>query len=111
MLRGLPVTVIIPVRGGSKGIPRKNLYRLGGLTLLERAILIAQGSSYVDNVLVSTDNDEMYSIAQHYNVASSSKRPPELSDDTSSTIDVINHTVSRKIFTAPGLFFFKLRHH
>jgi CMP-N-acetylneuraminic acid synthetase len=89
MLRGQPVTAVIPVRGGSKGIPGKNLYRLGRDTLLERTIKIARLCPYVDQVLVSTDNEEMYAIAQQYEVAAPTLRPAELANDNAKTVDVI----------------------
>ncbi len=89
MLRGKKVTAIIPARGGSKGIPRKNLYRLGIDTLLERAIKIGLACSRVDQVLVSTDDFEMYTIARKYGVASSGLRPEYLATDSATTIDVI----------------------
>jgi CMP-N-acetylneuraminic acid synthetase len=89
MLRGQKVTAIIPARGGSKGIPRKNLYRLGNDTLLERAIKIGISCSRVDQVLVSTDDLEMFTIAGQYGVASSGLRPEYLATDNATTIDVI----------------------
>jgi len=89
MLRGQPVTVVIPVRGGSKGIPGKNLYRLGRDTLLERAIKIARLCPYIDRVLVSTDNAEMYALAQSYGVAAPGLRPMELAMDNAKTVDVV----------------------
>jgi CMP-N,N'-diacetyllegionaminic acid synthase len=97
MLRGQPVTAVIPVRGGSKGIPGKNLYRLGRDTLLERTIKIAKLSPYVDRVLVSTDNPEMYDIAQRYAAAAPALRPAELATDESKTVDVILNLIK----TAP----------
>ena len=89
MLRGQSVTAVIPVRGGSKGIPGKNLYRLGRDTLLERTIKIGKLCSYVDRVLVSTDNQEMYNIAQCYAAAAPALRPAELASDNAKTVDVI----------------------
>lgn len=89
MLRGQPVTAVIPVRGGSKGIPGKNLYRLGRDTLLERTIKIAMLCKYVDKVLVSTENQKMYDIAGLYGAAAPTLRPPELATDNANTIDVI----------------------
>lgn len=89
MLRGQPVTAVIPVRGGSKGIPGKNLYRLGRDTLLERTIKIAKLCPYVDRVVVSTDNPEMYEIAQRYSVATPVMRPAELASDNAKTVDVV----------------------
>jgi len=97
MLRGQPVTAVIPVRGGSKGIPGKNLYRLGRDTLLERAIKIAKLCPYVDRVLVSTDNQEMYDIAQRFAAAAPALRPAELATDNAKTVDVILNLIE----TAP----------
>ena len=93
MINGEPVTAFIPARGGSKGIPGKNLRRLGKDTLLERSIKQAMLSPFVDNVVVSTDDDEMYSIAQAYNVASPALRPDYLASDDAKTIDVILYTL------------------
>lgn len=89
MLRGQVVTAIIPVRGGSKGIPGKNLYRLGHDTLLERAIKIAKLSPYIDRVLVTTDNQAMFEVAVRYGVSTSSLRPSDLASDNAKTVDVV----------------------
>ncbi len=90
MIRDEQLTAVIPVRGGSKGIPRKNLYRLGKDTLLERAIKIALRCDYIDKVLVSTEDNEMYDIACKYGVNTSRPRIKSLSTDNASTIDVLN---------------------
>ncbi len=97
MIKGLPVTAVIPVRGGSKGIPGKNLYRLGRDTLLERTIKLAQHCSYVDRVLVTTDHPEMHAIAQSYGAAAPAMRPAELATDGAKTVDVVLHLIE----TAP----------
>ena len=89
MLRGQQVTAIIPVRGGSKGIPGKNLYRLGRDTLLERTIKIAKLCPYIDRVLVTTDNQEMYDIARRYGVSTPSLRTADLASDNAKTVDVV----------------------
>ena len=99
MLRGQPLTVVIPVRGGSKGIPRKNLYQLGKDTLLERAIKIAKASKYVDRVLVTTDDEEMFRIADCHSVAIDGLRSPRLSRDDSSTVDVVQDALDRMDIT------------
>lgn len=89
MLRGETVTAVIPVRGGSKGIPGKNLYRLGRDTLMERAIKIAKLCPYVDQVFVSTDDPEMHKIAEGYGVSAPSLRPSKLASDNAKTVDVV----------------------
>ena len=94
MLRGRPVTAVIPVRAGSKGIPGKNLHRLGGDTLLERAIKLAQRCRRVDRVLVSTDSPEMQAIAARYGAAAPELRPAALASDGAKTVDVVEHLVA-----------------
>ena len=93
MVRNEPITAVIPVRGGSKGVPRKNLYRLGGTTLLERSILYAKASPRVDRVVVSTEDAEMYAVARRHGVEAPTMRPYELATDEASTIDVVRHLV------------------
>lgn len=89
MIRGEPLTVVIPVRGGSKGIPGKNLYRLGGSSLLERTIKLALHNASVDRVIVSTDDQEMFEIARRYDAAAPDLRPANLASDHAKTIDVL----------------------
>lgn len=93
MIRGEPLTAIIPVRGGSKGIPRKNLYKVGKDSLLERTIKLAKASRYVDRILVSTEDSEMYAIAKAHGVAAPHPRPAHLATDSASTIDVVRDLV------------------
>ena len=56
MIENKKVLCIIPARGGSKGIPKKNLLNIGGFSLLERAILTAEKSNYIDTIIVSSDS-------------------------------------------------------
>lgn len=89
MLNNKKVYAVIPVRGGSKGIPKKNLYKIGGLTLLERTIILSKKCSYIDKVLVSTDDQEMYDISKKYKVNTPGLRPSYLATDTARTVDVV----------------------
>ena len=57
---------IIPARGGSKGLPKKNLKELGGIPLLGRTILAATKSKSVDTVYVTSDDPQILACAQHY---------------------------------------------
>lgn len=93
MLNGKPVTAIIPARGGSKGIPGKNLRVLAGVTLLERAIRLGKSSGNIDRVLVTTDDPEMHEIAGRYGAAAPALRPTELSGDDVATAPVITHLI------------------
>jgi CMP-N,N'-diacetyllegionaminic acid synthase len=94
MLKGQPLTALIPVRGGSKGIPDKNLRQVGGMSLLERAIRFAKASPRVDRVIVSTDDPRMQELAQRFGVASPSLRPPQLATDQATTADVAAHALA-----------------
>lgn len=95
MVRGKPVTCVIPVRGGSKGIPGKNMRMLGGMTLLERAIRYAHTAPGVDRTIVTTDDQDMFSVAQSHGVAAPTLRPPELATGTASTVDVVEHLIAQ----------------
>lgn len=94
MLRHQPFTAIIPVRGGSKGIPGKNLRQIGGLSLLERAILFCKASPRFDRVIVSTDDAAMHAIAKSHGVASPALRPSQLATDMATAADVVSHVIA-----------------
>lgn len=84
---------IIPARGGSKRIPRKNLADLSGKSLIAHAILEAKKSKYIDdNIYVSTDDKEIENISKKFG-AKVIKRSKELASDTARTIDVLKHAV------------------
>ena len=89
MLSGKKLTAVIPVRAGSKGIPGKNLRKIGKYSLLERAIKLAESEPRIDQILVSTDDPEMYELAQSYSVATPDPRPDHLATDEARTFDVI----------------------
>ena len=83
---------IIPARGGSKGIPRKNLQMCGGMTLLERAIRTCQQAGYLSGVFVSTEDSE---IAKHATDCGAAviDRPAELATCNATTVDVLLHGI------------------
>jgi len=83
---------LIPARGGSKSIPRKNLVDLGGLPLIQWTIQAALGSN-LTRVIVSTDDDEIAEISQSLGAEVPFKRPAELSSDLTLSIDVILHAL------------------
>lgn len=84
---------IIPARGGSKRIPRKNIKNFFGKPLLTYSIEVALASNLFDKVVVSTDDEEIASIAKGYGAEVPFLRPKELSDDFTGTADVANHTI------------------
>lgn len=95
MIRSKPVTAIIPARGGSKGIPGKNMRRIGADTLLERAIKFASAATAVDRVIVTTDDQAMHDVARQYGVAAPSLRPAHLASDSATTFDAVAHLIEQ----------------
>lgn len=85
---------IIPARGGSKAIPRKNLQMIGQFSLLERAIKSAQESNIFDEICVSTDDEEIAQKAISAGARVPFLRPINLAEDSSLTIDVIKHAIN-----------------
>ena len=74
---------LIPARGGSKGVPRKNIRFLAGKPLIAYAIEVARASRLIDRVIVSTDDEETAAIARRYGAEVPFLRPAELAcDDT-----------------------------
>lgn len=88
---GLTVA-IIPARGGSKGVPRKNLRTVGGVPLVVRAIRAARDAAGIDLVVVSTDDDEIAAVSAAAG-ARVVRRPAEISGDTASSESAILHAV------------------
>lgn len=84
---------LIPARGGSKGLPRKNIKPLGGRPLIEYSIEIARKFSTDDHICVSTDSQEIASIVENAGLKVPFLRPPTLSDDTANSRDVILHAL------------------
>lgn len=83
---------IIPARGGSKRLPRKNVADLGNKPLIAWTIEAALNSKYIDTVLVTSDDDEILSVAERYK-AKIIKRPERLATDTASSFDAIKHAM------------------
>ena len=85
---------IIPARGGSKRIPRKNVREFCGQPLIAYSILAAKNSDLFDHVIVSTDDDQIRDIANQNGAETPFVRPTELANDHATTVPVINHAVS-----------------
>lgn len=84
---------IIPARGGSKRIPRKNIKDFHGKPLIAYSIEVARASKLFDKIIVTTDDEEIAEIAKAYGADVPFLRPKELSDDFTGTQDVVNHTL------------------
>jgi pseudaminic acid cytidylyltransferase len=84
---------IIPARGGSKRIPRKNIRPFNGKPLIAYSIEAARNSGLFDHVIVTTDDEEIAAIARQYGAETPFVRPPELANDHATTVPVIRHAV------------------
>lgn len=85
---------IIPARGGSKGIPRKNIVSLGGKPLVAHTIGAALSAGLFDRVLVSTDDPEVAAVSREYGAQVPFLRPPALSSDVAVISEVVAHTLA-----------------
>jgi len=83
---------VIPARGGSKRLPRKNILDLNGKPLIAWSIKAGLKSKYIDKVVVSSDDKEVLDISQDYG-ADTIKRPDSLQSDTATIFDAIKHTI------------------
>jgi CMP-N,N'-diacetyllegionaminic acid synthase len=88
------IVAVIPARGGSKGIPRKNLVRIAGRPLIAYAIDTARNAASVDRVLVSTDDSEIADVARQLGAEVPFLRPSELADDTAPMLGVLRHSLA-----------------
>lgn len=87
------VLAVIPARGGSKGLPRKNLRLLGGVPLVAHAVRQALAASTVDRVVVSTDSAEIAAVARAEGAEVPFTRPAEFATDTATDLQVFAHLV------------------
>jgi CMP-N,N'-diacetyllegionaminic acid synthase len=93
VINGKSVLGLIPARGGSRGLKRKNLLEFHGKPLIAWSILAGLESRYVDLCLVSTEDEEIARIASKYGAEVPFLRPQELATDTSPTIDTVLQTL------------------
>lgn len=96
---------VIPARGGSKGVPRKNVLDVGGLPLVAHTIRAARGSRHVDQVLVSTDDEEIAAVSTRFGAAVV-RRPAELAVDQASSESALLHALSTWQGELPELLVF-----
>ncbi|MCR5595209.1 MAG: acylneuraminate cytidylyltransferase family protein [Lachnospiraceae bacterium] len=93
MINGKKVLALIPARGGSKGIPNKNIADLNGHPLIFYTINAARSSSYIDDIIVSTDSGQIAEVSIKSGAEVPFKRPEDLAGDTSTTLSVVIHTI------------------
>ena len=84
---------LIPARGGSKGIPRKNLVRLGDRSLIQYTIEAARQSRRLDRAVLSSDDAEIIALGLGLGVEAPFTRPAELATDAACTVDVVLHAL------------------
>ncbi|WP_457749356.1 acylneuraminate cytidylyltransferase family protein [Sulfurimonas sp.] len=84
---------VIPARGGSKRLPRKNILPLAGKPLIVWSIEAAKTSKYIDKIIVSSDDTEILKTAKEYG-ADIIKRPEKLASDKATTFDTLKHVIA-----------------
>ncbi len=94
MTRGAEVLALIPARGGSKNIPRKNLLRLNGKPLIAYSIEQALASALITRTIVSTDDDEIAAVARSFGAEVPFMRPGEFALDHSTDLEVFRHALT-----------------
>lgn len=95
MYKGSRVLAIIPARGGSKGLPRKNIATLIDKPLIAWTIEAAHGSCYIDRVILSSDDDEIIDCAKAYGCDVPFKRSGAIATDSATSIEVVIDALSR----------------
>lgn len=86
---------IIPARGGSKGLPRKNIMSLGGMPLISYPIDAVRASGAVDRIFVTTDDEEIAEVAREHGAEVPFLRDPELARDETTMEDTLKHALAQ----------------
>ncbi|MEJ2286683.1 MAG: acylneuraminate cytidylyltransferase family protein [Desulfobacterales bacterium] len=86
--KGSNILAVIPARGGSKGIPRKNLCKVGGISLVGHAVTAARSLDWIDRTIVSTDDEQIAAEGRKYGAAVPFMRPAELASDQARSTDM-----------------------
>lgn len=93
MINGKKILAVIPARGGSKGVPRKNIKLLGNKPLIAWTIEAGLNSKYIDRVILSSDDSEIATVARQFNCDTPFIRPQELASDTADSASVVQHAL------------------
>jgi CMP-N,N'-diacetyllegionaminic acid synthase len=93
MISNKRILIVVPARGGSKGIPLKNLRKVDGVPLVAAVGKIIKSLSEIDQSVVSTDYEEIAIVAEDAGIAAPFRRPKELSGDRISDIEVLTHAL------------------
>lgn len=95
MINEKKVLALIPARGGSKGVPRKNVRMLGGKPLIAWTIEAAIQSKYIDRVMLSSEDEEIIEVAKKWGCDVPFVRPKELAQDDTPSMEVILHGIEQ----------------
>jgi len=93
MIGAKRVLAVVPARGGSKGIPLKNLRPIAGVPMVARVGACAAGVRELDRTVVSTDHEEIARVAEEAGIAAPFRRPPDLSGDRIGDLEVLTHAL------------------
>lgn len=99
----MKILAIIPARGGSKGVPRKNCKILGSLPLIGYTLDSAKESKLISKTIVSTDDEEIAALAEKWGCKPPFIRPSELAQDSSTSLEVVQHAID--FFERKQMFF------
>jgi CMP-N,N'-diacetyllegionaminic acid synthase len=94
MYGGKSIFGLIPARGGSKGLPQKNIRSLNGKPLIAWTIETARAAKFFDQIIVSTEDQEIVTVAEQYGATVPFIRPAELATDEAKGIDVVIHALN-----------------
>lgn len=95
MIQGLSVLALLTARGGSKGLPGKNVRPVHGRPLIDFSIAAARAAACVDRVVLSTDDDEIARVAEACGCEVPFRRPAALATDTATSMDVVMHALEQ----------------
>lgn len=95
MYKGYKILAIITARGGSKGLPGKNIKDLNGKPLIAWTIEQIKHSKLIDDIFISTDSQEIADVSEQYGIYVSELRPDYLATDTASSMDVMEYALNR----------------
>lgn len=93
MIDGKSVLAVIPARGGSKGLPGKNIMELGGKPLVAWSIEAGKRSKYIDRLILSSDDEQIIEVAKEWGCEVPFVRPAELAQDSTPGIDPVLHAM------------------
>ena len=94
MYKNKKILAIIPARGGSKGLPNKNIKLMNNIPLIGWTIKAAKNTNYFDDIFVSTDSKKISVIAENFGISVPNLRPAYLAKDSTSSVDVVLHVLN-----------------